>query len=204
MATTTTLLNLPTEILRQITNNLSYAPHLALSYTCRELYARVDNPNLGPRLWLHSANGTRNNPQPEKTYPYRLHDLIEIKLWPEFISSHHGALEMPDKNDFFTCCSCPRVRSAIKFRNRRMTGYYGKCGKDPFRGRVSRYCIECEIRAEIYRGEERCDFGGTSGGYGTVCWTCCKFVPDGQHNGPNGYWTCLCCRRLAKEGIHED
>lgn len=96
-------------------------------------------------------------------------DLLEIELWPEFASSHHGVLEIPDKNDFFACRSCLKVRSAIEFRNPYMTGYYGKYGKDLLRGRVARYYIECEIRSKIYHGEERYDFGGASGGYATIC-----------------------------------
>lgn len=206
MATTTTLLNLPTKILRQITNNLSYAPHLALSYTCRELHAGVDNPNLRPRRWLHSSRATRHHTHPEKAYPYHIYDLLKIELWPEFVSSHHGALEMPDKNDFFACSSCLRVRSAMKFGNYFMTGSYAKYGEDASRRKAVRDCMGCEIWSNKDRGEERFQFGGTSGGYGTVCWTCCKFVPDAEYNGPDDYWTCLCCRndRLARQGISKD
>lgn len=79
MATTTTLLSLPLELLHQITSDLSYGSHLALSFTCRGLYARLD-PNQRAKL-------------PKRKRVYNMEDLLEIELWPEFASSHHKPLE---------------------------------------------------------------------------------------------------------------
>ncbi|KFY64391.1 hypothetical protein V496_03282 [Pseudogymnoascus sp. VKM F-4515 (FW-2607)] len=113
MATTTTLLSLPLELLYQITDDLSYGTHLALSFTCRELYARLD------------PNQKAKSPKLERVYD--IEGLLEIELWPEFASSHPEPLEKrkPDKDDFFACCLCLRIRSGWNFATTNMTGDYG-------------------------------------------------------------------------------
>ncbi|OBT73624.1 hypothetical protein VF21_07335 [Pseudogymnoascus sp. 05NY08] len=114
MATTTTLLSLPLELLDQVTNDLSYGSHLALSFTCRELYARLD-PNQKASSYI----------------VYNMEDLLEIELWPEFTSSHPRPLErrQPDKDDFFACRFCMKIRSGWNFESKQMKGDQGKRGE---------------------------------------------------------------------------
>lgn len=71
MATTTTLLSLPTEILHEITSYISYAPHLALSYACRELRARLRVPNFRGGKTKRLCGG--------KARAYNAQDLLKIE-----------------------------------------------------------------------------------------------------------------------------
>lgn len=65
MATTATLPSLPVELLHQISQQLSYSSHIALSFTCRELYTKVDTRRRPP---YSSVNGKA----------YNMEDLLEI------------------------------------------------------------------------------------------------------------------------------
>ncbi|KFY01338.1 hypothetical protein V490_00959 [Pseudogymnoascus sp. VKM F-3557] len=176
MATTTTLLNLPTEILHQITRDFSYASQIALSLTCRDLHGRVKDPNL--RLRFTSSL--------EKDTPYTMEDLLEIELWPEFAPSFnraYGSKQMPSANDFFACGHCRKIRSAIKFTNSHLSRPYLKRGlgeekMDWGDDRTWRMCIPCGVAVSMWPRGRSYPFGGMSGGYGFTCYRCGGFQAE--------------------------
>lgn len=163
MATTTTLLSLPLELLYQITGDLSYGTHLALSFTCRELYARLD-PN-------------QKAISQERRRLYNMEDLLEIELWPEFASSHPKPLKnrKPDKDDFFACYLCLRIRSGWNFASKKMDGVYGKRCDSGMYASQARHCINCGIRTKQYSRGSQFHVGGWKGCHGFVCRFCGGF-----------------------------
>lgn len=68
MATTASLPTLPVELLHQISQQLSYGSHIALSFTCRELYAKLETRGL------LSTSSTQ-------AMAYTMIDLFEIEQW---------------------------------------------------------------------------------------------------------------------------
>ncbi|OBT73625.1 hypothetical protein VF21_07334 [Pseudogymnoascus sp. 05NY08] len=169
----TTLLNFPTEILRQITSYLDYPSHLALSFACRELHARVEDPNSRRRHTMTTG----------KERPYTMQDLLAIELWPEFAPSLGGdrvSRQIPSKNDFFACRYCCKILSAINFTNRHLNRAYWKRDRDEEeisrRDRSAwRICIPCGAPARMYPQNKSFPFGGMSGGYGFACVKCKGF-----------------------------
>lgn len=71
MATSSTLPSLPVELLYKISEQLSYGSHIALSFVCQELYAKL---NTRHRLSASSPQGKA----------YTMDDLLEIENWPEY------------------------------------------------------------------------------------------------------------------------
>ncbi|KFY01339.1 hypothetical protein V490_00960 [Pseudogymnoascus sp. VKM F-3557] len=103
MATTATLPALPVELLHQISQQLSYGSHIALSFTCRELYAKLDTRR---RLSASSTQGKA----------YTMADLLEIEIWPEYSPAiRDQPLNELYPVDFLACCTCLRICSATKF-----------------------------------------------------------------------------------------
>lgn len=147
MATTATLLTLPVELLHQISRQLSYGSHIALSFTCRELYTKLDTRR---RLSTSSAQGEA----------YTMADLLEIEMWPEYSPA------VPDQPlnelypvDFLACCTCLRIRSAIKFCcPYRLNGTISKDSKDydPYvtRSRLNQSCVPCTNASNLYVCDE--------------------------------------------------
>ncbi|KFZ08298.1 hypothetical protein V502_09425 [Pseudogymnoascus sp. VKM F-4520 (FW-2644)] len=198
MATATTLLSLPTEILHQITSNLRYSCLLALSFTCRELHARVEDPNSRPRRIISTGNAR----------PYSMQDLINIEVWPEFAPSLNGTCmsrQMASKHDFFACRYCCKLRSAIHFTHRHLNRPYWKRDKDEEeisrRDRCkSRICISCGAAARMYPKERSFAFGGMSGGYAFACVKCESFVEERPgFEGDKVNFTCDTCREIGDE-----
>ncbi|OBT90510.1 hypothetical protein VE02_01190 [Pseudogymnoascus sp. 03VT05] len=194
----TTLLNFPTEILRQITSYLDYPSHLALSFACRELHARVEDPNSRPRRTMTTG----------KERPYTMQDLLAIELWPEFTPSLGGdrvSRQIPSKNDFFACCYCCKILSVINFTNRHLNRAYWKRDKDEEEiGRRDRsawrICIPCGAPARMYPQDKSFPFGGMSGGYGFACVKCKGFGLErpGFEAVKVGF-TCDTCRESGDE-----
>jgi hypothetical protein len=92
-----TLSGLPTEVLLDVQASLSYASQLALHLTCRELYAKLIDPN----------RATSAIPPPRGAIPiqqvYNMHDLLKIELWPAYNGAQYRAakLQQPiDGEDF--------------------------------------------------------------------------------------------------------
>jgi hypothetical protein len=154
MATTTTLLSLPTEILHEITSNLTYAPHLALSYTCHELRARLRVPNF---------RGGKIKPLfCGKIRAYNEQDLLKIERWPEFspLYTSDSWVLMADRKEFFACFSCLKILPAIKFDHVNLVERFQKHGPATMGQRSLRKCIQCKVLRET-------DFMS-----GTIfCWT---------------------------------
>lgn len=198
MAATATLPYLPIELLRQITSDLRYSSHVALSLTCRELHARVENPNLRPRGIISTG----------KDRPYTMQDLLDIEVWPEFAPSLNGTCvsrQMPSKNDFFACRYCCKIRSAINFTNRHLNRPYWKRDKDEEeisrRDRCRwRICIPCGAPGRMHPDYPRFPFGGMSGGYGFACVKCKGFVEERPgFEGDKVNFTCDTCRESDAE-----
>lgn len=106
------LLSLPVEILSSITNHLSYSSHLALSLTCRELYAKVDSPRQPYTLPVPAGTSTKT---------YIMADLLEIENWEEpgadSLWDTCLGFRNPQSTDLFACRICLRLRMATKFIN---------------------------------------------------------------------------------------
>ncbi|KFZ04027.1 hypothetical protein V501_09259, partial [Pseudogymnoascus sp. VKM F-4519 (FW-2642)] len=116
-----TLQDLPPEILHDISNYISYGSRLALKFSCRALFAKIDDVNP------HAC--TDQTTSPNKSYS--MADLLEIEQWPEY----NGAKFMPaearqpmGQRDFFACHICLKILSAHKFSNAMMKGKRGKLG----------------------------------------------------------------------------
>lgn len=99
MASPATLFSLPVELLHQISNQLSYSSHIALSFTCRELYFKLDTRRL-------PASSTQGK-------AYTMEDLLEMEEWPEQNPPR------PTFNvylvNFMACRICLKLRSRTKF-----------------------------------------------------------------------------------------
>ncbi|KFY10548.1 hypothetical protein V492_04953 [Pseudogymnoascus sp. VKM F-4246] len=198
MATTTNFSSLPAEIVHQIAISLPYASHLALSFTCRELHAKVGNPNLRPRATISLGNSR----------PYTMEDLLEIEFWPEFSPSMNGDCEskqMPSANDFFACRYCCQIRSAVHFTNRHLSRPYEKRERYEeersrrYRGNV-RICLPCGAAARMYPKDKSFPYGGMSGGYAFACKYCERSVLEREgFEGEKVQFTCDVCRKSDEE-----
>jgi hypothetical protein len=175
--TSATLLDLPTELVQDIQSQLPYASHLALRFTCRDLYFKTDDPNKTRKY-------SNADLLAGKTPKYSMSDLLEIETWPRY---NHAA-QRPEHLkqaiagvDFFSCNQCLRIRSAFSFSNAMMKGRYGKGRPGEGRpgaglswptakNRLRRMCIQCAIEEGTYGENCRLTFGGTQCKYGTVVW----------------------------------
>lgn len=84
-----TILDLPTELLPQITSYLRYPFHLALSMTCRALHFTLPNPNIpsSPRNTTSPPSQTEpthshhsSSESATKPKMYDIYDLLAIEL----------------------------------------------------------------------------------------------------------------------------
>ncbi|KFY26928.1 hypothetical protein V493_03790 [Pseudogymnoascus sp. VKM F-4281 (FW-2241)] len=141
MATTTILLNFPPEILHHIASYLSYGSRLALSYTCRELYSKLDNPNLRPRV--SSGSGKRLK-------PYSAEDLLEIELWPEFTSPLKFVMWPAPYNQYYACCFCLTMLPAYDFLCENDTSRFSKDSNREMSEVLLRECSDCELARPIW------------------------------------------------------
>ncbi|OBT98083.1 hypothetical protein VE01_03747 [Pseudogymnoascus verrucosus] len=106
-----------------------------------------------------------------------MEDLLEIELWPEFASSHRKPLEkrQPDRDDFFACCFCVRIRPGWDFETAKMKGRYGKRGEANKDARMGRYCIPCGIKWGKYSRRAQFHVGGWKGCFAFFCTACGGF-----------------------------
>jgi hypothetical protein len=153
------LLCLPAELVQDILSRLPFASHVALRFTCRDLYYKISDPN--------------------KTRKYSMSDLLDIETWPRY---DHAAQRPENLKqaipgvDFFGCNQCLRIRSAISFTNAMTRGKYGKTRplaaltSPPIDKRLGRICIQCGIEEGIYGVDRGVIFGGTQWIHGTVVW----------------------------------
>nr|KMM66398.1 hypothetical protein CPAG_02737 [Coccidioides posadasii RMSCC 3488] len=165
MATRRTQLpNLPKEVLDQISSNLGYASCLALTLTCRELYAKVNLPTRPiSDIYCHSKK------------PYAMTDLLEIEMWPVYngaaFDDDHLKQATPNR-DFFACYICLRLRSASEFSNAMMKGKRGKLGYSIVSERSKRFCMSCGVLYSLYQPGKPFQFGGSLLGTAWVCRGC--------------------------------
>lgn len=167
------LTGLPAEMLFEIYSCLSYGSRLALRLTCRDLYAKIGDPNLNTTNHSHAPTS-----YPSKLKAYTMADLLEIERWPVYNAAEYRPLQSRQANagqDFFACFICLRIRSASKFSNAMMKGKRGKLGAGTIAERMRRLCIECGVRTGIYKRKTYIQFGGALGGSGFVCGTCGNF-----------------------------
>jgi hypothetical protein len=132
----TSLLDLPAEILLVTQTFLSYSSHVALRLTCRDLYAKVDDPNRTTKRTLSCTTPSSR----AETKAYSMVDLLEIERWPEYNAAQYRIAESKqpvDYGDFFACCLCLKIRSASKFSNAMMKAKRGKLGNGTVAERMS-------------------------------------------------------------------
>lgn len=194
-----TLLDLPVELLRKISHNLSYASHLSLSLTCREIYFRLDDPNKRPIL-----NRYRRDPK-----PYDIEDLLEIERWPAYDNLQtrqrryydlyqlqpkqtqllwktptieslrfNDCWDRPDAYESFACHLCLKIRSMYYFSHN-VTGFrLARFGAGSVAEKSARFCIPCGIKHGTYQRGQCIMYGWYmegGGGYGFVCRVCGGF-----------------------------
>ena len=157
------LLDLPQELLYEVTSTLSYVDIVALRWTCHELHGRIRRPR-----WP-----TKEPSSNLMSY------LLEIEKWKKFCSRFSQAITTLD---FFACSECLKIRDAIHFSNTMMRGKRGKkCLDDANSERHKRRCIECCIRDGSTKPGVVLYFGGgyvwrnKGGGRGFVCRECGSF-----------------------------
>lgn len=140
MATTATLPALPVELLHQISQQLSYGSHIALSFTCRELYFKLDARR---RL---SASSTQAK-------AYTMADLLEIEQWPEYSPSQHNVeSRQSSQTQFLSCRLCLRIRRGVWFSHPDKF-YYGLNREDVMNQKLDRCCALCVSFRYLNRGE---------------------------------------------------
>ena len=168
-----TLTGLPAEILLAIQSYLSYGPHLALRLTCRDLYAKIEDPNRN--IQTNSCVPTSDR---SKNKAYSMTDLLEIERWPEYNAAEYRPAQPKqpiDQQDFFACHLCLKIRSAGQFSNAMMKGKRGKLGQGTIAERMQRFCITCGLSHQRYRRGTHLQFGGALRRHGFVCSRCDKF-----------------------------
>jgi hypothetical protein len=151
---------LPSELIDQISNNMSYGSRLALKLPCRELLGKTGLP----------------------TKRYSMADLLEIEQWPEYNRAKSMPLESKQpsgQRDFFACHLCLKIRSADNFANTIMKSKRGKLGQGTVGERSERFCIQCGVKYGIYRAGTYIHFGGAAQSHGFVCWGCGIFEDIG-------------------------
>lgn len=167
------LTGLPAEILLETQRCLSYGSRLALRLTCRDLYAKIEDPNRNTES-ISCAPTSHES----KIKAYRMADLLEIERWPEYNGADNRPAESRqpvDQQDFFACFLCLKIRSAGQFSNAMMKGKRGKRGNGGIAERMQRFCIPCGLAHRRYQPGTYLQFGGALGGHAFVCAGCDKF-----------------------------
>lgn len=188
MATPATLPSLPVELLHQISKQLSYGSHIALSFTCRKLYIKLDTRR---RLSASSTQG--------KTY--NMTDLLEIEGWPEYNPRHNNLLHFiePHVNcliDFLACRICLKIRSAAKFPAPFRHCYGKRYGLGQWQ-RSMQVCIPCAVANHVY-GHAGESYNAWDMLYVRECCGCHSFSE--HQDSFAGEWICGWCRRVLTMG----
>lgn len=194
---------LPVELMREVSNYLEYPSRVALTLTCRDLYAGIEDPNL-PAIKDHKIPNCFKNEQK----PYSMVDLLEIEKWPcyDSVSSQPQGFKQPvDKLDFFACRYCLKIRPARYFSNAMMKGKRGKHGLGTVQDRSERFCIPCGVDKKIYSPGTYLQFGGAGFKQGFICRRCGSF--KSTHYGETQRLNRICrgCDRgvpTAKQNHH--
>lgn len=188
------LLGLPTEILLNIQTSLGYASRLALSYTCHELYSKVNDLDQNIKI----ARPSNPNCPQSTTKTYDMLDLLEIELWPVYNSASYRAdgLKQPSRLlDYFACHLCLKIRSASKFSNAMMKSKRGKLGHGSTAEKAWRFCIPCGLIHGKYQRGVSMRVGGMLGAYGFVCRRCGEFEAEELLSGYHAsQQTCSLCQ----------
>lgn len=186
----TTLLNLPTELLLQIGSYLGYCSYIAFYMSCRLVHYILPTPpndNLDQALLTSHPDNVTNKQM------YNMLDLLQIEEWPCHTRAKPRQLAGP--GDYFACCYCLKIRSAIFFSNAMMKKWYGKASLTDASSllRLGRFCIPCGIKDGRYELGEVMYFGGAKGGLGAVCKGCSEFVRNPVRVARLGY-ICGACK----------
>jgi hypothetical protein len=185
--------DLPAELLAEVKTNLSYGSRVALRFTCRTLYHKVDDPN-------QHTNGTYSDASTRAgstVRNYDMRDLLEIEMWPEYNSAYYrpAELKQPIRGlDFFACYVCCKIRCASKFSNAMMKGKRGKLGNGTVAEKAGRFCIPCGMRVGTYTRGGWLQYGGATGSYGYVCHGCGTFQEAGFEYVAADVRFCANCR----------
>lgn len=139
MAATANLPSLPVELLYQISEQLSYGSHIALSFTCRELYIKLDTRRRLPPAMVRGK-------------AYTMNDLLEIEAWPEHNPQYTALLPstvcpVDSVIDFLACRVCLKIRRTVKFPDH--FGYYDQpysVSQWERSVRICRSCATCKGR----------------------------------------------------------
>lgn len=170
MATPATLPSLPVELLHQILKHLSYGSHIALSFTCRELYIKLDTRR---RLSASSTQGKA----------YTMDDLLEIEGWPEY-NPPHPTFDVSLMN-FMPCRICLNLCRRAKFCTSFQKYYYTRQNDPGYfethvrKCRLGRVCLPCAFANGIYDHMEEDGWYMTEEGvYWHLCNRCNKLSQD--------------------------
>lgn len=179
--------SLPSELLCHISQHLSYASHLALTFTCRELYAKINAP---------CQPYTEPTSRKTNAKPYTMADLIEMENWPEHSTpqSINLELQMPQPTDLFACRICMCLRPASKFYcpNKAYVGYAEELCTHIMRFNHERFCIPCGIKRGWHCHGIQFKVMGQLAMYLLVCNECSDF--ELCQDKPRGLWHCVACR----------
>ncbi|KFY35617.1 hypothetical protein V494_05766 [Pseudogymnoascus sp. VKM F-4513 (FW-928)] len=187
MATPATLPSLPIELLYQISEQLSYTSHIALSFTCRKLYVKLDTPR-------------RLSALPGRDKAYTMEDLLEMEEWPEH-SPRHPTLNKLYVVKTVACRICLKLLGRDKFFN--FWEYYYTRANIPesmkdiiILRKQGQLCLPCTLANrlpqynqpdEFYTGYEADDYLELA-----RCLWCAKYFPR-MHYSP-GSGACETCQ----------
>ncbi|KAK6502483.1 hypothetical protein TWF506_003065 [Arthrobotrys conoides] len=164
------ILDLPNEILMNISNHLSYPSILAMRWACHALYDILRQVEV-----------------------YEMADLLEIELWPLYNAAKDRPQNLKQAFptcDFFACHLCLKIKRAEGFSNAMMKGKRGKLASGSFVNRVARFCISCGVSTGRYQPGVQFDYGGAGLSHGVVCRGCGKF---NQFKGISRLGLCYSC-----------
>lgn len=168
----TTLLNFPVELFYKISEGLSYASHIALSFTCQELYAKL---NIRCRLSASSPQGKA----------YTMNDLLKIEEWPEYNPLH----SLPELHpaEYLACRICLKLLPRDKFSRLFRRGCYSrqntpvKSKEMLMKLRRGQVCISCTLANRLpgYEGPAEFFTNGLAVYLGlNPCGRCEEFFPN--------------------------
>lgn len=166
MATTSNIQDLPTEILLDIMNCLTYGYRISLSITNKKLYA-VN------QLW-NRCNPRKVNDIPE----YGMDDRLHIEQWPIYCRLDYMLQKKtPDANrqDAFACSICLRIRESTRFSRKMVSGKSGKFATSGQSEKGKRLCISCGVASKRYPEGTILSIGRERLGSGQTCGKCSGF-----------------------------
>lgn len=188
MATTATFPSLPVELLLQISEQLSYGSHIALSFTCRELYVKVC-ATFQPSTSLTHGKA------------YTMDDLLEIESWPEYNPRDKIILPItvyPHRSliNFLACRICLKIRRAAKFPSFFKFSYLRGYSSYSLWPRSRQVCVPCAIANGVY-GHKTESYSEEYKVYTRVC-SGCNLYSEHLHSVP-GKWICDACQKALEE-----